>query len=288
MGFAAREPAPDAGEEGFRFTQRDFERVRALIHVHAGIALNPTKQRMVYSRLSRRLRLLGMPSFTAYLDDLEATPSGHGEWQEFVNALTTNLTSFFREPHHFPILAAHLAERAKRGPVRIWCCAASTGEEPYTIAITAMQACGSRTPPVEILATDIDTTVLGKARNGVYADEAVARLDGDLLKAYFLRGRGANAGLVRLQDDVQALIAYRPLNLLAPNWHLEQKFDAIFCRNVMIYFDKDTQYRVLQGLNAALDPGGLLFAGHSENFTQARDLFELLGRTVYRPVAPTR
>ena len=289
MGFAAaREPSPDFGDEGFRFTHRDFERVRGLIHAHAGIALNPTKQRMVYSRLSRRLRLLGTRSFTAYLDDLEATPSGHGEWQEFVNALTTNLTSFFREPHHFPILATRIAERAKRGPVRIWCCAASTGEEPYTIAITAMQACGSRTPPVEILATDIDTTVLGKAQQGVYSDEAVAKLDADILKAYFLRGRGANAGLVRLQDDVQALIAYRPLNLLAPNWHLEQKFDAIFCRNVMIYFDKDTQYRVLQGLAAALEPGGLLFAGHSENFTQARDLFELLGRTVYRPVVPAR
>ncbi len=272
----------ETGDESFEFTADDFERVRALIYRHAGIALNTTKRSMVYSRLSRRLRQLDKPDFTTYLDDLESNARGQGEWQEFVNALTTNLTAFYREPHHFPILAEHIAQQAAKGPVQLWCCAASTGEEPYTIAMTAMQACRSRTPPVSILATDIDTAVLAKAQAGVYRDEVTAKLDPALLRRYFLRGKGASAGMVRMQPDLQALISYRPMNLLEKRWPIDTRFDAIFCRNVMIYFDKDTQYRVLKGLAARLKPDGLLFAGHSENFTQARDLFELQGRTVYR------
>ncbi len=269
-------------EDSFELTLDDFERVRTLIRRVAGIALSPSKQSMVYSRLARRLRARGSADFTAYLDDLEAAPAEHGEWQEFVNALTTNLTSFYREPHHFTLLTEHIAQRAARGRVQLWCCAASTGEEPYTMAITAMQACASRTPPVSILASDIDTSVLATAHAGVYRSEALDRLEPALRKRYFLRGRGANAGLVRVQPDVRALIDYRQFNLLDSRWSIDARFDAIFCRNVMIYFDKATQYQVLQRLAARLKPDGLLFAGHSENFTQARDLFELQGRTVYR------
>jgi chemotaxis protein methyltransferase CheR len=264
-------------------SQADFERVRSMIHRHAGIALNPNKKTMVYGRLSRRLRVLGKSDFAGYLDELERCGNEQPEWQEFVNALTTNLTSFFREAHHFPVLAQHLRRRAGTAPLQIWCCAASTGEEPYTLARTALDAFESQAmPPVSILATDIDTAVLERARQGVYPIDAVAKLDPGLLRRHFLRGSGASAGLVRLRPELGAMITFRQLNLLEPRWPLQTRFDAIFCRNVMIYFDKPTQLRVLQRLAQRLKPGGLLFAGHSENFTHARELFELQGKTVYR------
>jgi chemotaxis protein methyltransferase CheR len=264
-------------------SQADFERVRSMIHRHAGIALNPSKKTMVYSRLSRRLRVLGQADFAGYLDRLERSGSDQPEWQEFVNALTTNLTSFFREAHHFPVLAGHLRERAARAPLHVWCCAASTGEEPYTLAMTALDAFeGQSAAPVSILATDIDTAVLERARQGVYPIDAVAKLDPSLLRRHFLRGSGASQGLVRVRPELGAMITFRQLNLLEPRWPLETRFDAIFCRNVMIYFDKPTQLLVLQRLAQRLKPDGLLFAGHSENFTHARDLFELQGKTVYR------
>lgn len=284
----ARAPRDTPAEPGFAFTRHDFERVRELIHKQAGIALNPGKESMVYSRLVRRLRHTGANNFAAYLDWLERQPPESGEWQEFINALTTNLTSFWREAHHFPILAEHIKTRLnQQRSVSLWCCAASTGEEPYTMAITAMQATGSRKPPVSILATDIDTNVLAKGRTGVYDNERVETVAPDVLKNYFLRGRGRNQGLVRIQPDVQALVRFQALNLLHERWPINERFDAIFCRNVMIYFDKPTQLQVLRRLADRLLPHGLLFAGHSENFTHARDLFHLHGRTVYH-LAPER
>ena len=269
--------APDAFE--YAMSARDFERVCRLIRQRAGISLNPSKKSMVYSRLARRLRATGKPSFESYLDWLEQ--GGGDEWQEFVNALTTNLTSFFREAHHFPVLAEHLQRLKSKPRINIWCCAASTGEEPYTIAITAQEALGGMAPQVRILATDIDTKVLETAAAGSYRDEAVARLDADLVRKYFLRGSGANAGQVRIRPEVASLVTFRQINLLAPAWPLRAGFDAIFCRNVMIYFDKETQLTLLRRFAPQLNPGGLLFVGHSENFSQARDTFRLLGKTVY-------
>jgi len=267
---------------GHELSQADFERVRSMIHRHAGIALNPSKRSMVHSRLSRRLQVLGRSDFSGYLDELESNGGKLQEWQEFVNALTTNLTAFFREAHHFPVLAQHLRQRAALAPLQLWCCAASTGEEPYSMAMTALDCFDGQPPPLTILATDIDTAVLDKARRGVYALEATARLDPSLRRRYFLRGRGASAGLARVQPQLGALISFRALNLLDARWPLPNRFDAIFCRNVMIYFDRPTQRRLLERLAGHLKPGGLLFAGHSENLTQARDLFEPQGKTVYR------
>jgi chemotaxis protein methyltransferase CheR len=270
--------------EAFAFDARDFERVRALIHRHAGIALNPSKRSMVYSRLGRRLRTLGLASFGAYLDAVEAGGPAGPEWQEFVNALTTNLTSFFREAHHFPVLAElAIGRAARRDSMRVWCCAASTGEEPYSIAMTLMEAFGSTAPPVAILATDIDTAVLAKAERGVYREEAIERLDAGQRRRYFLAGRNANAGLVRVRDELRALVRFAPLNLIDTHWPIDPAFDAIFCRNVMIYFDKPTQGRLLARLAARLADDGLLFAGHSESLAASRHLFEPLGQTVYRP-----
>ena len=262
----------------FDFTPRDFARVRELIYRQAGISLSESKQEMVYSRLARRLRARNMNSFEQYLDALERSNDAD-EWQAFTNALTTNLTAFFREAHHFPILAEHL-KRAK-APLSIWCSAASTGEEPYTLAMTACEAFGSLAPPVSIVATDIDTNVLETAANGVYPIERVDKLPQDRLKRFFQRGKGDRSGYVRVRPELRQLITFQPLNLLAPAWPVKGPFDAIFCRNVMIYFDKPTQAKILERFVPLMKPDALLFAGHSENFMYASQAFRLRGKTVY-------
>lgn len=268
----------DSNNKVFAFTSRDFARVRELIYRQAGISLSDSKQEMVYSRLARRLRARNLDSFEAYLDLLERSGDGD-EWQAFTNALTTNLTAFFREAHHFPILAEHL--RKAKSPLSIWCSAASTGEEPYTIAMTVCEAFGSLTPPVSIVATDIDTNVLETAENGVYPIERVEKMPQDRLKRFFQRGKGERSGLVRVRNELRQLISFRPLNLLAPNWPVSGPFDAIFCRNVMIYFDKPTQAKILDRFVPLMKPDALLFAGHSENFMYASSAFRLRGKTVY-------
>jgi len=271
---------PFAGRE-FPYTPRDFERVRKLIRERVGIALNDSKQNMVYNRLGKRLRALGLPSFDTYLALLD--DAGHPEWQHFVNALTTNLSHFFREAYHFPLLIAH-AKALGRAPLRVWSAAASTGEEPYSIAIALCEAHGTLEPPVRIVATDIDTQVLASAQRGVYAMERVEQLAPERLKRFFLRGTGSNAGFAKVRPELARLIEFRPLNLTEPRWDLAQRFDAVFCRNVMIYFDKPTQYQVLQRIHRVLEADGLLFAGHSESFLHAADLFRPAGKTVYRPL----
>jgi len=278
----ARLARPMESEREFAFTEENFRRVRELIYKHAGIALNETKRNMVYSRLARRLRATGTASFDAYLATVE---SGSGpEWQPFVNALTTNLTFFFREQHHFPLLAEHLLNCRGKGEIRIWCAAASTGEQPYSMAITACEALGTAAQSVRILATDIDTSVLDRARKGEYPEESLDKVAPELRRRYFLRGAGENQGLVRARPQLQQMISFRQLNLLAPTWPGMQAFDAIFCRNVMIYFDKPTQHRILERFVPLLASGGRLFMGHSETLNQARDLFRLEGRTVYTAV----
>lgn len=266
----------------FLFTERDFERIRKMICAHAGISLNPSKQDMVYSRLARRLRSLGLSSFDEYLALLENGAAA--EWETFVNALTTNLTSFFREPHHFPLLADYLRKKRDR-TINIWCSAASTGEEPYSIAMTAAETFGSLAPPVKILATDLDTNVLDKARQGVYALERLEKMPQEKIRSFFLRGQGAHAGYAKARKELRDLISFRQLNLLDASWPMKTRFDVIFCRNVMIYFDKQTQYQILKKFIPLLQKDGLLFAGHSESFHHAADLFRPCGKTVYAPVA---
>lgn len=263
----------------FEFTPADFRRVCELIHQHAGISLSPTKQEMVYTRLARRLRTLEFTRFSDYLDWLEAGDSS--EWEQFTNALTTNLTSFFREPHHFPVLSQHLKSLKRTRTLRIWCCAGSTGEEPWSIAITACETFDTLTPPVLILASDVDTQVLASARDGIYEMDRVESLAPARLHRFFQRGTGANAGRVRVRPELHALMEFRQINLLDDHWSGLAPFDVIFCRNVMIYFDKPTQYRVLQKLSALLEPDGLLFAGHSESFFHAADIVRLKAHTVY-------
>lgn len=262
----------------FIFTARDFARVRAMIHQRAGIALSEHKQDMVYGRLARRLRAVGESTFVAYLDQLERNP-GSAEWVAFTNALTTNLTSFFRESHHFPVLANFLKNRP--GPIDIWCSASSTGEEPYSIAMTACEAFSSLNPPVRIIATDIDTNVLETAASGVYSTERLEKMALPRIKRFFLKGSGSNEGSVRIRKELRDMISFEQLNLLAPQWSLQGPFDSIFCRNVMIYFDKPGQLKILQRFAPLMKRDGLLFAGHSENFTNITDKFALRGKTVY-------
>jgi chemotaxis protein methyltransferase CheR len=267
----------NTGKE-FAFTVQDFDRVRALIYKRAGISLAIGKQEMVYSRLARRLRARGITSFVAYLDALEAGRM-QDEWESFTNALTTNLTSFFREAHHFPLLAEHV--KKLKGPITIWCSASSTGEEPYSIAMTLCEAFGTLTPPAQIIATDIDTNVLATAANGVYPIDRLDKMSPERARKFFLRGKGDQEGMVRVRPELRQMITFKPLNLLADGWPLTGQFDVIFCRNVMIYFDKDTQRKILARFVPLMKPDGLLFAGHSENFLYVSDALKLRGKTVY-------
>ncbi|MBP8310084.1 MAG: methyltransferase domain-containing protein [Burkholderiaceae bacterium] len=265
-----------------KLTPADFERVRDLIYRHVGINLPPSKRTMVFSRLSRRLRETGHDSFNAYLDSVAGPHTA--EWQHFVNALTTNLTSFFREAYHFPVLAEFLKSRPEQSrPPSIWCAAASTGEEPYSLAITVIEALGARSG-AKIFASDIDTNVLNTARRGVYPVASVDSLEPAVRNRYFMRGVRENAGFVRVRPELGAMITFDQVNLSADEWPFREPFDVIFCRNVMIYFDTKVKSGVLERMHRALRPGGLLFVGHSENFTDRRELFALQGKTVYRRV----
>ena len=259
--------ADDTGEREFDFNDKDFARIRALILKIAGISLAPSKQSMVYSRLARRLRACNQARFSSYLDALEASPH--------------NLTSFYREAHHFEILKKQLQSLPRNSRIELWCSAASTGEEPYTMAITAMEAFQSMNTPVRILATDIDTKVLEHARKGVYRLDQVEKIPEDILRKYFLKGKGESEGLIRLRPEVQALVTFRKLNLMDTAWQLRPGFDAVFCRNVMIYFEKDVQLQILKRFAPLMNKKGLLYAWHSENFAMAKDYFTLRGKTVY-------
>jgi len=269
----------DEGGQGreFAWTGADFSRVQSLIYQRAGISLHDGKHAMVYSRLSRRLRETGHTSFNDYLGWLE----GHDgpEWQEFVNALTTNLTAFFREQHHFEILASLLRMRAA-GPWSIWCNAASTGEEPYSIVMTVQETLGANVP-FKLAASDIDSRVLATASRGVYRLDSLKGLSQERLQRFFLRGKGANEGLVRVKPELRKPIDFLSVNLIRDDWPFREPFDVVFCRNVMIYFDAPTQRRVLERIHRVLKPGGMLFVGHAENFSDSRDLFALRGKTVY-------
>jgi chemotaxis protein methyltransferase CheR len=278
-GLAASLHSRENGEREFSFSIVDFERVRKLIYQHAGISLSPVKQDMVYSRLARRLRATGMQSFAQYLDALEK--NGGDEWERFVNSLTTNLTSFFREPHHFPIFAEHIRKLGTKRPVRVWCSAASTGEEPYSIAMTVAETFGSNVSHISIAASDLDTNVLATAQKGVYPIERVDKLSPERLHKFFLRGTGSQEGYVSVRPELKRMIEFQRINLLDSTYLVKGPLDIIFCRNVMIYFDKPTQYKILSRFAPMMQPDGLMFAGHSESFLHASDLFKSLGKTVY-------
>jgi len=271
----------------FVFQAEDFRRIAAILHDSAGIALSESKATLVYSRLAKRLRSLGLESFRDYCA-LVASSGGADERQQMIAALTTNVPRFFREPHHFEHLKAHvlppLLDAARRGgAVRLWSAGCSSGEEPYSMALTILSMAPEAADwDVRILATDIDTSVLQTAARGVYPIERIDGMDMARKRRFFQRGSGPNAGQCRVRPELQALIEFRPLNLLDADYGLRNRYTAVFCRNVMIYFDKPTQYRVLERIVPLLEPEGRLYAGHSESFHHAADVVSPCGRTVYR------
>ena len=270
---------PLAQGREFLWSDADFTRIKALIYKKAGISLHEGKHAMVYSRVSRRLRDTGHTSFKSYLDGLEQHDGP--EWQEFINALTTNLTAFFREQHHFGVLQELLATKRSHN-WRIWCSAASTGEEPYSIAMTATEALGA-SGNFSLVNSDIDTKVLATAARGVYKADGVKGLSPERLQRFFMRGKGDNAGLMRVKPELQKHMEFMSVNLIQ-DLPFREPFDVVFCRNVMIYFDAATQRQVLERIHRVMKPGGMLFVGHAENFSDARSLFALRGKTVYERV----
>lgn len=261
-----------------RLTSEDLDRVAALIHRWAGIVLTRQKHGMVYGRLARRVRELGFNCFRDYLDLLERNGSAL-EREYFINALATNLTAFFREPHHFTHLADFLTRRPE--PIRIWCAAASTGEEPYSVAMTIVDACGPSVA-AEILATDISTRALKHAQKGIYPVDQVQKLASRGATRHFLRGKGPNLNLAKVRPEIQAMVKFEQINLVDSRWpNIKGGFDAIFCRNVMIYFDKEAQRRLLSRFLPLLKPDGLLFVGHSENVAYLSSDYVSRGQTVY-------
>lgn len=262
----------------FAFEKADFKNVQKMLFKKAGINLSDAKEAMVYSRLARRIRARNLRSFNEYLALVNTSES---ELEQFINALTTNLTSFFREPHHFTALADYLSQH---NVTTIWCAASSTGEEPYSIAMVVAEAYGSFKTPVKIIASDIDSKVLAKAKAGVYPLASIAKIPQHRQKQFFHKGKGANEGKVKVVDELRNMVQFKKLNLTDAKWDVKGPLDVIFCRNVMIYFDKPTQLKVLQKMVGMLKPSGLYMAGHSENFNMYTNLVRPVGKTIYRPV----
>lgn len=280
---------PDAGPAGPVVRDDEFRAVRDLLYEVAGISLGDSKRDMVQARLNKRLRHHGLRSYRDYLDLVRADPDGP-ERQEFVNALTTNKTDFFREPHHFDFLRDAVVPQARaRGKrLRVWSAGCSTGEEPYTLAMTLAEHCPAADGwDVRVLATDIDTQVLAAAERGVYDADRVGTVPPALLHKYFLRGTGANAGKVCARRELRDRLSFRQFNLIADAWPANARFDVIFCRNVVIYFDRPTQQTLFTKFAGKLAADGYLFVGHSENLHWLGDTFAPVGGTVYRPRSAT-
>jgi len=267
----------------FALSNREFERIRERLYDVAGISLSDAKRTLVIARLSRILRTMRLPSFDAYMDQLE-TQGSASDAQDFVNALTTNLTRFWREEHHFDHLIGYVGELMKvrtsqsQKRLRIWSAGCSTGQEPYTIALCLLAAHPElKRWDFKILATDIDTSVIAKAATGIYPEGELNGLAPERARLFERTGDGR----VRVPSAVASLVSFKPLNLMTA-WPMKGPFDAIFCRNVAIYFDKPTQGEVFGRLGKILAPGGFLYIGHSENLGTGGAGFRLVGKTIYQ------
>jgi chemotaxis protein methyltransferase CheR len=269
----------------FQLSQAEFDRIRELVREHTGISLSEAKRQLVYGRLARRLRALKLGSFSEYIKVLEQ--GDEVELEEFINAVTTNLTSFFREPHHFDYLGSEmLPEALKRNGahrrLRIWCCAASTGEEPYSIAMVMREAQEKLHGwDAKLLATDLDSNVLAHGRRGVYGRDRLAGMAGKRVARFFDEVQDGAERKFSAVDEIRSLVTFKQLNLMH-DWPMKGPFDAIFCRNVIIYFDKDTQRALFERMAGLQRPGDFLFLGHSESLYRVSDRYELIGRTIYR------
>jgi chemotaxis protein methyltransferase CheR len=270
----------------YNLSDKDFNRLRDIIYNEAGIKLSDVKKALMQSRLMKRLRELQLANFTEYHDYLLE----HYEKEKinFINAITTNKTDFFRENEHFEFMKKKILpdfDLKKEREIRIWSAGCSTGEEPYTIAITLHEYySGKKAPEFLILATDIDTQVLNKAQDGLYAADHLADVESKYLNNYFTYERNQNGAFYRAKDKLKEAVYYRRLNLLVEQYPMKKQFDIIFCRNVIIYFDKETQKKLFEKFYGYLKDDGYLLIGHSENITNITDKFYLVGRTIYKKV----
>lgn len=270
----------------YDLSDEDFQRIRRLVRDRLGIALAESKRELVYGRLSRRLRALKLRDFGGYLQLIEAGDAV--EMQHFCNAITTNLTSFFREGHHFEHLARQLLPALQRGRgsmgrLRIWSAGCSTGEEPYSIAMVLLENMAHlRGWDVRILATDIDTNVLSHAQAGLYGSERLEKMDSGRMQRWFQQGPDGQKFMVR--DELKRLISFKPLNLM-DEWPMQGPIDVIFCRNVMIYFDRDTQRQIVGRMAALQRPDDHLIIGHSESLLHVSKQYQLVGDTIHRRIA---
>jgi chemotaxis protein methyltransferase CheR len=267
----------------FEFGNEDFEALRTLVKQVTGIALSEQKRELVYGRLARRLRALNLKTFREYRNLLA---SDSDELVQFCNAITTNLTAFFREPHHFDHLRDEvlkpLAAQGGRRRFRIWSAACSTGEEPYTLAMTVLEALPEAERwDLRILATDLDSDVLGKASRGVYLADRLRTLSAERRRRFFTPVQGAREASFQVTPDLQRLITFKQLNLMHP-LPMKGPLDLIVCRNVLIYFDKDTQRDLVSRMSRLQRPGDLLYLGHSESLFKVSNDYSLIGRTIYR------
>jgi chemotaxis protein methyltransferase CheR len=271
----------------YEMSDQCFERIRQFVSVHTGIVLTEAKKDMVYGRLVKRIRKGRFTSFDEFVDSLDA---GDDEEQDFmINAITTNLTAFFRENHHFEYLAESVIPELikKKGAnkrIRIWSAGCSTGEEPYSIAMTLKEALPDFEQwDVKILATDLDANVVAHGKAGVYREDRVTGLPDDRIKRWFKAGRDDNADKVKVSPELQSMITFKRLNLLH-EWPMKGPFDLMFCRNVVIYFDKDTQRVLFDRYADLLAPDAHLFIGHSESLYKVSTRFESLGHTIYKKI----
>jgi len=272
-------------EREFLFTEQDFKILGQLVTEHAGIIVTPEKFDMFYSRLGRRLRLLGLTTFEAYCDVLKADQGG--EFPSFINAITTNLTSFFRENHHFEFLATLLPILLKTNAasrrIRIWSAGCSTGEEPYSLAMTVKQVIPKNLPwDIKILATDIDSNVLAAAAEGNYKMDRITGISNAQKSKWFKKGVGANRGMVSVSQELKDMIHFKRLNLMDQQWPMKGPFDVIFCRNVIIYFDKTTKETLVKRYVDLLAEQGHLCVGHSESLHRLSIKLKLIGNTIYQ------
>jgi chemotaxis protein methyltransferase CheR len=275
--------APTA--QAWALKPREFEQIRHLAHEKFGLDLRHGKEELVAARLGKLIRTGGFGSFDEYYRYVVVDASGEA-LTGMIDALATNFTSFLREPKHFEFLAAAvLAGWMDRGEIRVWSAACSTGEEPYTLALTLLDTLsGASHGAIRVLATDISTRALDAARKGVYPKERFQDFPQAWLPKYLLKGEGPSTGFYRVKPEVRRLIEFRRLNLIEPFVH-PQPFAAIFCRNVMIYFDTLTQTDLVERLAACLEPGGYLFVGHAESLAGARSNLEYVRPAVYRKLA---
>lgn len=262
-----------------RATHDDCNLAKKMLHARAGIVLGAHKEDMIARSLGLRARELNLSTVKEYLESLKLNPRAE-EWSEFVNIFTINHTAFYRERHHFDVLANFVKKRSK--PISVWSSATSTGEEAYTIALTLSEALPNSGSQVSILASDIDTAVVNHAKKGVYPLERIQPVPDPLLKKYFQRGRGQYEGKVRVKSILRDVVDFQVINLTSDeNWPSQHQFDAIFCRNTMIYFEQQTQIQLLDKFAQLMKPGALLFVGHSENISPLSSAFKLKGQTVY-------